>query len=175
MTIYAALKADHRKVQSLLEELVELGTGDEKRRSPLIESIRSELIPHARAEEAVFYNSIRAVATGKRIIAHGYQEHVEAETLLRALQVADFMDLGWKATAKKLKQTLEHHISEEEGEIFSAAKKLFSEQEAEVIGQTFEAMKPKIKTESMVETTLDMVINMMPPRISEALRISRTP
>ena len=175
MTIYEALKTDHRKVQGLLEELVTLDEGGESRRSSLIGKIRDELIPHARAEEAVFYNSIRAVDTEKAIIAHGYQEHVMAETLLRTLQVADKIDVGWQATAKKLKSALDHHISEEEGEIFTAAKKLFTTEEAEVIGDTFQKMKPKIKEESLMETTLDMVVNMMPPRISEALRISRTP
>lgn len=175
MNIYEALKTDHKKVKGLLEELVQLEASGEKRRSGLISEIRDELIPHARAEEAVFYNLIRAIDSAKGVIAHGYQEHIEAETLLRTLQVADSIDAGWKATAKKLQEALNHHIQEEETEIFAAARKLFTEDEAEMMGEAFEEMKPKIKDQNLMETTRDLVINMLPPRMSDAMGISLKP
>lgn len=175
MTIYEALKKDHRGVQALLEELVSLDEKTEKRRSALIQEIRDELIPHARAEEAVFYNLIRAVDTAKGTVAHGYQEHIEAEVLLRTLQLADTIDAGWKTTAKKLKEALDHHIQEEESEIFRTARSLFTDDEAEMMAEAFEELKPKIRDQSMLETTRDLVINMLPPRMSDAVNIGLKP
>ena len=72
MQIYDALMKDHRKVEGLLANLVTIKDGDFKRRDELVQKIRDELIPHARAEEAVFYNSIRAVDTAKDLVWHGY-------------------------------------------------------------------------------------------------------
>jgi len=175
MTIYEALTTDHTKVKQLLAELVALDASGEKRRSSLIQGIRDELIPHARAEEAVLYNLIRAVDTAKGVVAHGYQEHIEAEVLLRALQVADSIDAGWKQTAEKLRSALEHHIKEEESEIFAAAQKLFTNEEAEMMAEAFEDLKPKVRDQNMLETTRDLVINMLPPRMADAMKISLNP
>jgi hemerythrin superfamily protein len=175
MQIYEALKKDHEKVKQLLKELVELSDDSGKRAGQIILDIRDELIPHSRAEENVFYNTLRGIDTAKKIALHGYQEHIEAETLLRLLQVKDFFSTDWRATALKLKEAIEHHIEEEEGEIFSAAKQLFTEDEAEAIGETFEKLKPEIKSDNIAKTSLDLMINMLPPRLTDSLRSSNTP
>lgn len=175
VTIYETLKKDHTKVKELLSELIELKPEREKRRSSLIQEIRDELIPHARAEEAVLYNLIRAVDTAKGVVAHGYQEHIEAEVLLRTLQVAGSIDAGWKATAEKLRDALIHHIHEEETEIFSAAKKLFTEDETEMMSEAFEDVKAKVRDQGFIGTTKDLVMNMLPPRVSDAMNVSLKP
>lgn len=170
MNIYQALKKDHEKVKGLLAELVSLGEDEEKRFSALVEEIRDELIPHSRAEEAVFYNSIREINTAKNLVWHGYEEHMMAETLLRSLQAADKVDVQIKSLAKKLKTTVEHHIEEEENEIFDAARQLFTNDEAIEMARAFEGLKPEVKEGNIVQTTLDMVANMMPSRLATPLR-----
>ena len=170
MLIYDALKKDHEKVKALMTELCSLEAKDDSRRHQLIETIRDELVPHSRAEESVFYNSLRAIDAAKDIVMHGYGEHMEAESLLRALQVADKIDLAWKETARKLKTALEHHIQEEETKIFSVARQLFTKEEAEMMAEAFEQLKPEVKEEGFLRTTLDMVANLMPPRFAASLR-----
>lgn len=168
MLIYEALKKDHEKVKSLLNELLMMDVEADGRKD-LITQIRDELIPHARAEEAVFYNSLRSIDSAKDIVMHGYQEHVMAETLLRTLQTKNSFNADWKKTAQKLKDDLENHIQEEEGRIFTVAKELFSEEEARQMGAAFEAMKPEIKEEGFVGTTVDLIKNLMPPRFTKSL------
>ena len=163
MQIYEALKKDHQKVISLLNELLLLDVESEGRED-LIDQIRDELIPHARAEEAVFYNPLRTTEEGKKVIMHAYQEHVMAETALKTLQVKDKIDANWKKTAQKLKDDLEHHIQEEEGRIFTVAQQVFTSEEAEQFGRAFEEMKPKIREQSFMGTTMDLIVNLMPPR-----------
>ena len=111
------------------------------------------------------YNSIRDVQGAKDVVAHAYGEHIEAEAILRSLQVTDAVGVSWVEGAKKLKKSLSHHISEEEGEIFSAAKKLFIEEEAVAMADVFKKMKPLIKEQSIAGTSLDMLVNMMPSRL----------
>lgn len=170
MLIYEALKKDHEKVKSLLNELLMLDV-EADGREDLINQIRDELIPHSRAEEAVFYNSLREIDAAKDIVMHGYQEHIMAETLLRTLQTKEMVNADWKATAQKLKDALEHHIAEEEGKIFNVAKELISEEEAMRFGEAFEAMKPEIKEEGFMGTTVDLIKNLMPPRFTKSFHV----
>jgi hypothetical protein len=169
MDIYEALKTDHVAIKNLLDELCSLREDDEYR-FVLIEEIRNHLVPHSRAEESVFYNTLRAINADKKIVFHGFQEHFEAEALLRTLQVMDKMNLNWKATASKLRETVFHHIKEEESEIFAEAQAAFSRQEAIAMGEAFEQLKPKVLQEGFVKNTVDMVINMMPPRLADKIR-----
>jgi len=167
MQIYETLKADHDTVLELLDELNEMEEGEEYR-GDLIAQIRDELIPHARAEEAVFYNTLRSIDTAKDVVAHSYKEHLAAEALLRALQVVDKIDAAWKKTAEKLREAVSHHVGEEEGKVFTAARAVLSDEEAEAIGEAFEKLKDEIKDEGFTATTLELVANMMPPRLAKA-------
>lgn len=169
MDIYEALKKDHVEIKDLLDELVSLKDNDDYR-FVVIEEIRNHLIPHARAEESVFYNTLRAIHADRKLILHGYQEHLEAETLLRTLQLMDKLNMEWKATAKKLRDSVFHHIQDEETEVFDEARAAFTDEEAVSICEAFEQLKPKIEQEGAVKTTMDMLVNMMPPRLSDKLR-----
>lgn len=170
MLIYEALKTDHDTLKPLLARLVNASEESDESRSDLIKQIRDELIPHSRAEEAVFYNSLRQIDEVKDLAWHGYGEHAEAESMLRTLQVMDKVDADFTAIAKKLKQALEHHIAEEEGKIFSAAKQVLAPEEAEAMADAFEQLKSEVKEESFMQTTLDMIANMMPQRFADRLR-----
>jgi hemerythrin superfamily protein len=169
MDIYDLLKQDHDEVKQVLSDLIELQQDDEYR-FVLIEEIRNLLVPHSRAEEEVFYNTLRAVNADKSVVRHGFKEHMEAEGLLRALQAMDKFNMEWKSTALKLQEAVLHHISDEESEIFEEARSAFSQEEARMLGEAFEELKPQIEKEGTVKNTVDMVINMMPPRIADGIR-----
>jgi hemerythrin superfamily protein len=169
MEIYEALKKDHEELKDLLDELVALQSDDEYRYI-VIEEIRNHLIPHSRAEEAIFYNSLRAVNADKKVVFHGFQEHLEAEAILRTLQVMDKVNLDWKGTAEKLRNAILHHVAEEESTIFDEAREAFNREEAIAMAEAFEQLKPKIEQEGFVKNTVDMVINMMPPQLANKIR-----
>jgi hemerythrin superfamily protein len=170
MHIFEALMKDHEKVKELLSELVSLREDDHESRNDLVDDIRDELIPHSRAEESVFYNSLRALDAGKNVVLHSYAEHLEAETLLRTLQIEEKINLGWKATAQKLKDSLEHHIHEEETKVFAVAREVITKEEAETLGKLFEDIKPQIQDEGFIKTSFDLVANLMPVRISAKVK-----
>ncbi len=169
MEIYEALKKDHVELKQLLNDLIALRDGDDYR-YVLVEEIRNALVPHSRAEESVFYNTLRAVNADKKLVFHGYQEHMEAEGLLRTLQVMDKMNMGWRAVATKLLAAVTHHIQEEETEIFAEARNAFTSEEATAMCVAFEELKPKVMQEGFLGTTADMVMNLMPPRLADSIR-----
>jgi|SRR5690554_6898458 len=169
MDIYTALTSDHDKIKELLTNLCALNEDDESRHG-IIEQIEKELVPHARAEESVFYNTLRAIDADESLKGHGYSEHMMAETLLRTLQGASKMDSGWKGAAEKLRDALFHHIQEEEGAVFSEARTALTHQEAESIGEAFLSLKPKMQEKGMVGNAMEMVKNLMPPRFADKVR-----
>jgi hemerythrin-like domain-containing protein len=109
----------------------------------------------------------------KGIAMHGYSEHMAAEGLLRMLQVKDATNMDWKATARKLKEALQHHIQEEESTMFEAGRQLFTREEAEMMGEAFEKMKPEVREEGFMKTTIDMMANLMPPRLRDSFTHSQ--
>ena len=170
MLIYETLKKDHDKMKAYLRELVAL-EDDSPRRKTLVRKIRDELVPHSRAEESVLYNSMR-MAQAKGKVMHGFREHMEAETLLRTLQVMEIGTKGWKPIARQLKKALEHHIKEEETEIFAEAREVFTQEEAREMSTAFKRLKAEVKDESFMKTTIDMVANLMPPRLTKNFKTS---
>jgi hemerythrin superfamily protein len=169
MEIYEVLKKDHRKLEKLLDELVALPEGG-KTHKHLIEKVRDELVPHARAEEAVFYNSLRSIEGVKDLVMHSYKEHMEAETMLRLLQVKEKVDMDWKKSASQLRAAIAHHVEEEEGKVMPAAQKVLSDEEARKLAVAFERLKPEVREEGFMKNTLDMIANLMPPRFTKSAR-----
>lgn len=168
-TIYDVLHKDHETVKGLLSRLVALKE-DSPQRKEILDQIRDELVPHARAEEAVFYNSLRSVPVINDEAWHGYREHMEAETILRSLQVAEKVDTGFQTLAKKLKDAVEHHIQEEEQELFKLAQTVVTPEEAEQMAKAFTSLKPEMKEKGFLGTTIEMISNMMPPRFSNSFK-----
>jgi hemerythrin superfamily protein len=170
MEIYDVLKTDHRHLQTLLEKLVAASKSDNENWKELVNEVADELIPHSRAEEAVLYNSLRDA--GREGIMGSYGEHMMAETLLRSLQAMKAIDANWTTVAMKLKNALDHHIQEEEQETFAEAQATFSNEEATQMAEAFNKMKPVVRDESMLHSTWDMIVNLMPPRLMRSFRDS---
>jgi hemerythrin superfamily protein len=172
MNIYEALEKDHRQIESLLDMLLlssELGSDQWK---SLLDELRGIVIPHAHAEEAVFYNTLRELDQSKGLVAHSYGEHGMAEGEIRTLGAAKMMDANWTALIKKLRQDLLHHIEQEEDEVFESAREVLNEEEAEQIGAAFEALKIEMSrdADSPLASSIDFIANMMPPRFMSKFR-----
>ena len=168
--IYDELKKDHQGVLALLDQLIASEDAGPEVWGGLVQKIRDELIPHARAEEAILYNSLRDMNQAKDVVAHSYNEHVQAEAVLRGLQVSEASNVTWVGAARKLREALQHHIQEEETQVFAAAQGVFSDEEARAMGDAFVQMKPKVRDQSFAGTTLDMIVNLLPARLRDSVR-----
>lgn len=130
-SIFSLLKSEHEDLKKLLEKTEK---SDPEDRKELLEEICSELIPHARAEEKTLYALFRLRALEEDtetldLANEGYEEHLVADSLIENLKYLDTDDERWIPMFKVLKENLEHHIREEESEIFKGCKKLFSKEE----------------------------------------------
>jgi hemerythrin superfamily protein len=113
------LEADHRQVEALFEA-IDKAEGDE--RTPLIEELKTSLLAHMQLEERVLYPAM-APATGEESVEEANKEHELARSSL-----ADMVDLapddpGFGAAMEATKAGIEHHVEEEEGELFPKLRK----------------------------------------------------
>lgn len=139
MNALALIKADHDRMKDLVDEALE--TDEPREPLDLLHSIRAELMAHERMEEDVFYPALRSSAGAKEIVLEGYEEHHVIDLILdELLEVPEESD-EWKAKLKVLQENIEHHIKEEEGEMFEKAKQVFEAELLEHLGAMMEASK----------------------------------
>lgn len=135
-TIYDAIRQDHDSHRDVLKKL-DATSGDSPEREALYAKMKQELEAHTAAEEETFYATLMARPDAQEQARHSVSEHKEAADLLGELDETDFSSPGWLARFRKLKEELEHHMDEEEDEVFAKAKKLINAATAESLGGEF--------------------------------------
>ncbi len=141
MDAIKVLKTDHDKVKRLLAELESTTERGVKTRAELFSTIKGELTLHEIVEEEIFYPELKAHPKAKDIVLEGYEEHHVVDMLMNELEALDVSDETWGAKALVMKENIEHHIEEEEGEMFRQARQVFDTDELEDLGARMESRK----------------------------------
>jgi hemerythrin superfamily protein len=144
--ILDTLKQEHEEVAALLTQLVESESAPTRR--SLLTQIKSALVPHLRAEEKVVYDAIRALRgkPERRDAAEGYFEHAMGDRMLANLEKIDKPNSPeFSAGAKVLKELVEHHVEEEERNVWKDVRENFSDEERIDMNHKFEAAKARVR------------------------------
>lgn len=120
-TIYEKLKSDHDKHRDLLAKLAET-EGDSEKRRELWKTFYYDVSAHAAAEEVSFYSQLISDSDGQSEGRHSVAEHKELDDMLQELNDMDMSSPGWLTRFKTMKHRYEHHIEEEEEDIFPIAQ-----------------------------------------------------
>jgi hemerythrin superfamily protein len=135
MDAIVLLKAQHRLVEKLFEDF-EASDEDEAKKA-IFGQIADNLAIHTAIEERFFYPAVRARQTEEEL-EEAYDEHLDAKKIiLEALQDPDAPGFDGKVAA--LKGAVEHHVEEEESELFPQVKELLTVEALEALGQMMEA------------------------------------
>ena len=146
--VRALLKTDHDEVKDLLAGLVDGEQG--RSRKLLLEKLKTNLTAHSRAEEQVVYDALigaRAKQDVRVSGEEGYVEHGAVDDLLARISRLDVGTDLWLAHAKVIRELLEHHISEEQNEVFAELGDLFSREELVLMGEQFLRRKARVLTQ----------------------------
>ena len=135
------LKADHDKVRKMLDEGEKTTERGVKTRTELLATIKHELTAHEQVEEEIFYPALKTHPKARDIVLEGYEEHHVVDEVMGELEATDVSDETWGAKFKVMKENIEHHIEEEEGEMFKHARQLFDAAELEQLGTRMEELK----------------------------------
>lgn len=143
MNVFTLLKADHKKVAGILEKLDSTTERGVKTREELFGNLKTELDVHTHIEETIFYPELEKADETHDITLEAFEEHRLVKQLLQELDKMDKGDETWTARFTVLKENIEHHVEEEEGEMFPKARKVLSAEQAEIIGTQMEEEKNK--------------------------------
>ena len=133
------LKTDHDEMQELLDKLDETGDRAVKTREQLFTKVFVNLRAHETIEEEILYPILKERREAEDIVLEAYQEHHVADLLVEELANLPADDETWGAKLTVLKENIEHHIEEEEGEMFKLTRKLIAADELEDHGRAYGA------------------------------------
>jgi iron-sulfur cluster repair protein YtfE (RIC family) len=147
----ALLKQDHQRVKRLFEQFAK--ARDASQKLELFQTLRNELQVHATVEEEIFYPEVERQRQPdlEEQVREAHQEHDEAKQLLARGEglTGDSDELEEVVTS--LREAVEHHVQEEEGEMFPRAREVFSAPQLKQIGARLEARKKELVEQGIRE------------------------
>ncbi len=121
----AQLTADHARVKKLFKQYERLAKADapDKQKQELATMICTELTAHATAEEEIFYPAARAAIDKVELVDEADIEHASAKDLIAQIEGSSPADDHYDAKVKVLGEYIDHHVQEEENEMFPKVRK----------------------------------------------------
>jgi hemerythrin superfamily protein len=127
------LTEDHNKVKKLFKEFKKLAEkNDEEGKEELATQICKELTVHAQLEEEIFYPAVRAAIDDDDLMNEAMVEHGSAKDLIAQIQSMRASDPMYDAVVTVLGEYINHHVEEEQNEMFPKAQK--SDMDLEELG-----------------------------------------
>ena len=134
MNATSLLEKQHRTVEALFKKL-EGGRSDP---GPVLEELANSLAAHMAIEQEIFYPAIREVDSD--LVNESYEEHSLAEVALKRLLATDPEDEMFPARVTALKELIQHHVEEEEQELFPEVEKALGEDTLASLGKPMKKM-----------------------------------
>lgn len=144
MDLFELIKQDHEKVSDLMDKIEKTRESSESRRTELFESLRKELIPHMTAEETALYPLLLREPKGEEAALEAIEEHRAAQHLLRQLEETPKANKIWAAKFKVMKESIEHHVEEEESVVFEKTRQLLSKEQIADIARCLQDEKQRV-------------------------------
>jgi len=144
------LKNDHDEAKELFKQYEKAGDNALAKKLALFEQIRDALTVHMDIEETIFYPAVKAVRDEKvkDEVREADEEHHVVKILLGELGKMNLSDEQFDAKLTVLKENIEHHVEEEEGELLPDAKKKLSSELLEQLGDEMEERKEALLVRS---------------------------
>jgi iron-sulfur cluster repair protein YtfE (RIC family) len=143
MNAFELLKADHEKVSGIFERIEETEEADLAMRQNWFARLRNELEIHAHLEESIFYPALKQAADTRDLVFEAIEEHQEVKVLITEIEGMAVDNDEWGDRIEDLKDAVEHHVEEEENEMFDKARDVLSQEEIEDLGRQMVAEKQK--------------------------------
>lgn len=153
--VYSLLQEDHKRVQKIFKQFEKLDREDGEAMREMVETACAELELHAQLEEELFYPALREAGDEEKshLLDEAEVEHDSAKQLIAQLRELQPDDPRYAATFTVLGEYVNHHIEEEEGDLFKLAKK--AKLDAEALGEAIAERKQQMQGEEAGEDTDD--------------------
>ena len=148
MDAFELLKKDHEKVSGIFEKLDKTTENGVKTREELFTRLKTELDLHSQIEEQMLYPMLKEAKETEEITLEAIEEHKVVKRLLAELEALPKDNEMWGAKLTVLKENVEHHVEEEEGEMFKDARKVLSSEQLEELGTRMQEAKEQKKAQA---------------------------
>ena len=142
-TIIEHIKKDHHKTEDQIAELEKRVKGKASSDDPVFAPMKKELLGHLAAEEKVLFPLLKNEIKEK--IEDALKDHKEIRQYLEKLTAGEMPEEEWARTLKEMKQEIQDHTKEEEGEILPVAQKMLDQQRLKELGAEFEKVEKEYK------------------------------
>jgi hypothetical protein len=139
------LTADHNEVKKMFKEFEKLkkSEAEDSEKSALVSRICEALTVHAQIEEEIFYPAVREAIEDEDVMDEADVEHAGAKDLIAQLEEMEPGDDHYDAKVTVLGEHVEHHIKEEQGEMFPQVKE--ADLDLEALGEQIEERKAELE------------------------------
>lgn len=147
MDILGLIKRDHNEVKALFKEFESLGPNAKASRAKLAKKIMDELVAHDEAENQTLYGVLKERLRDREErlkVLEGFEEHSMASDLINKIRKTDASDEEFTAKFQVLREAVEHHIKEEEGNIHKIAREELEKEELNELAPQFEEAKKRV-------------------------------
>src|SRR3954452_4834320 len=134
MDALTLLEEDHERIKKMLADGEKTTERGEKTRQELFEKLKETMVAHESMEEQVLYPALKAHPKAKDLTLEAYEEHHVVDLVLEELEQTPVSDEQWGAKFTVAKENIEHHIEEEETEMFKVCRDIFSRDELDQMG-----------------------------------------
>ncbi len=141
------LQEDHERVRKLFSELEDTEPAEPEHRRELLDELEREIKIHSMIEEEIFYPAFKVAAEDTedvRLFYEAAEEHHVVDMILPEVRDADPATPVFDARAKVLRETVEHHVDEEENDMFPTARELMSEDQLQELGNQLGTRKDEL-------------------------------
>jgi hemerythrin-like domain-containing protein len=133
--LFRIVETDHEAVKDILDRLEQSAPGGE--RDTLLGHLFRELIPHLKAEEAVFYPALQGEVESRKNALVAVEEHRVIESALRDIESPPLDEDLWEARVSVFRDIFIRHIEDEESTLFEDAREVLSDEEMDDIAARF--------------------------------------
>ena len=144
MDAVTLLKDDHDTLKKILNDLDSTTERGVKTREELFTRMRRELEVHEAIEEEIFYPALKEHPKAKELVMEAYEEQNVVDMVMAEIEDTPYDDETWGAKLTVMKENIEHHIEEEEGEMFPQARQVFERSELQELGDRMKARKDEL-------------------------------
>lgn len=148
MDIFELIKTDHRKAEEIFSAIEK--TKSSKTLDKYFNQLYQELSLHAQVEELTFYPTIRNHEGTEELLEEAEEEHTEVKVMLEQMKSMDSSSEEFKDKLSQLKEAVQHHVQEEENEVFSQVRQLMSAEELKQLATEFKEVKSTLQAEMSV-------------------------
>jgi len=135
------LKKDHQEAARLMDQIETAADGGQNSGVELFNQLKNALTLHTRIEEQVFYPALENHQETRDLVKEAYTEHDEVKNLLSEISGLSPSSKEFMNKLTELRDNVEHHVEEEENEMFPKVKQVLSQNQIDEIGRRMQEMK----------------------------------